>query len=40
VSNADASHLYERIGFTLRRTTNFRAVRIPHSHPSGQAATP
>jgi ribosomal protein S18 acetylase RimI-like enzyme len=39
-SNADAIRLYERIGFALRRTTNFRAVRIPHSRPSGPAAIP
>jgi ribosomal protein S18 acetylase RimI-like enzyme len=28
-ANADAIRLYERIGFRLRRTTNFRTVRVP-----------
>jgi len=30
-SNTDAIRLYERIGFAPRRTTTFRAVRIPGS---------
>jgi ribosomal protein S18 acetylase RimI-like enzyme len=37
-SNANAISLYEHIGFTLRRTTTFRAVRIPPS--TRQVVTP
>jgi predicted GNAT family acetyltransferase len=29
-SNTTAIRLYEAIGFTPRRTTTFRLVRIPH----------
>ncbi|GIJ41192.1 GNAT family N-acetyltransferase [Micromonospora andamanensis] len=38
--NFAAIRLYEHIGFTLRRTTSFRAVRIPGAPPAGQAADP
>ncbi|BCB83818.1 GNAT family N-acetyltransferase [Phytohabitans suffuscus] len=30
-SNTNAIRLYERLGFTLRRHTTFRAVRTPHA---------
>ncbi|MET7335100.1 GNAT family N-acetyltransferase [Nonomuraea sp. NPDC005650] len=32
-ANAGAIRLYERLGFRLRRTTNFRTVRVPERAP-------
>ncbi|WP_261564933.1 GNAT family N-acetyltransferase [Frankia gtarii] len=38
-TNTNAIHLYETLGFRLRRTVTFRAVRIPRAVP-GQPAGP
>ncbi|MFI7131681.1 GNAT family N-acetyltransferase [Nonomuraea sp. NPDC050153] len=32
-ANVGAIRLYQRLGFRLRRTTNFRAVRVPARDP-------
>lgn len=39
-ANTDAIRLYERLGFRLRRTTNFRTVRVPAREPSPGTAVP